>query len=42
MNEKALEKNLGYKNLAGDKTQYYSNEFKKRRYEVQDCEDNKQ
>ena len=38
INEKALEKALGYKNLAGNKTQYYSNEFKKRRYGIQDCE----
>ena len=34
-----MEKALGYKNLAGKKTQYYSNEFKKRRYEIQNCED---
>ena len=31
INEKDLEKALGCKNLAGNKTQYYSNEFKKRR-----------
>ena len=39
INEKDLEKALGCKNLAGNKTQYYSNEFTKRRYEIQDCED---
>ena len=33
INEKDLEKALGRKNLAGTKTQYYSDEFKKRRYE---------
>ena len=31
INEKDLEKALGYKNLAGNKTQYYSNEFKKKK-----------
>ena len=35
----ALRNNLGYKNLIGSKTQYYSDEFKKGRYEIQDCED---
>ena len=25
--------------MVNSKTQYYSNEFKKRRYEIQDCED---
>ena len=25
--------------MADNKTQYYSHEFKKRRYEIQDCED---
>ena len=39
INERHLEKALGYKNLAGNKTQYYSDEFKKRRCEIQDCED---
>ena len=38
INEKDLEKALGCKNLAGNKTQYYSDEFKTRRYEIQDCE----
>ena len=38
INEKHLEKALGYKNLV-NKTQYYSNELKKRRCEIQDCED---
>ena len=31
INEIVLEKALGYKNLAGNKTQYYSDKFKKRR-----------
>ena len=39
INEKNLETALGYKNLVSNKTQYYSDEFKKRRYELQDCED---
>ena len=39
INEKDLEKPLGYKNLVDNKIQYYSNEFKKRRYEIRDCED---
>ena len=39
VNEKHLERALGYKNLVGNKTQYYSDEFKKRRCEIQDCED---
>ena len=34
-----MEKALGCKNLAGNKTQYYSNEFKKRRWEILDYED---
>ena len=34
-----METALDCKNLAGNKTQYYSEEFKKRRYEIQDCED---
>ena len=38
-NEKDLEKALRYKNLASNKTQYYSDKFKKRRCEMQDCED---
>ena len=38
INEKDLEKALGSKNLAGNKTKYYSEEFKKRRNEIQDCE----
>ena len=29
INEKHLEKAVGYKNLAGNKTQYYSDELKK-------------
>ena len=37
--EKHLEIPLGYKNLIGNKTQYYSDEFKIKRYEIQDCED---
>ena len=39
INEKNLETALGCKNLAGNKTRYYSNEFRKRRDEIQDCED---
>ena len=39
VNEKHLETALGYKNLVSSKTQYCSDEFKKRRYELQDCED---
>ena len=39
INEKHLEAALGYKNLVSSKTLYYSNKFKKRRYELQDCED---
>ena len=39
INEKHLEIALDYKSLIGNKTQYYSDEFKKRRYELQDCED---
>ena len=30
------QKTVGYKNLAGNKTQYYSDKFKKRRCEIQD------
>ena len=39
INEKHLEAALGYKNLVVNKTQYYSEKFKKRRCEIQDCED---
>ena len=39
INEKYLEKAVGYKNLACNKTQYYSDKFKKRRYEIQNYED---
>ena len=39
INEKDLEKAPGWKNLAGNKTQYYSDEFKKRRCKIQDYED---
>ena len=39
INEKDLKKALGYKHFAGIKNQCYSSEFKKRRYEIQDCED---
>ena len=39
INEKDLKKALGYKHLAGSKTQCYSSEFKKRGYEIQGCED---
>ena len=38
INEKDLEKALGSKNLAGNKTKYYSDELTKRRHEMQDCE----
>ena len=38
INEKHLETDLGYKNLVSNKTQYYSDKFKKRRYEIQDFE----
>ena len=34
-----MEKDLDCKNLAGNKTQYYSDEFKKRRCKIQNCED---
>ena len=30
------QKTVAYKNLAGNKTQYYSDKFKKRRCEIQD------
>ena len=39
INEKHFETALGYKNLVGSKTQFYSQEFKKRRHKIQDCED---
>ena len=39
INEKHSEAPLGYKNLASNKTQFYSDKFKKRRCEIQDCED---
>ena len=39
MNEKDLEKALDCKNLASNKAQYYSDEYKKRRCRIQDCED---
>ena len=39
INEKHFETALGYENLVGSKTQFYSHEFKKRRHEIQDCED---
>ena len=35
---KYLEIALGYKNLV-NKSKYYSDEFKKKRYEIQDCKD---
>ena len=37
--KKKLENALGCKNLAGNKTQCYSDEIQKRRYEIQDRED---
>ena len=39
INEKHLETALGYKNLVSNKTQYYSDKFKKKWLEIQDCED---
>ena len=39
INEKHLEKAPAYKNLVGNKTQYHADKFKKRRYEIQKCED---
>ena len=39
INENYLETALGYKNLASNKTQFYSDEFKKGRCEMQDSED---
>ena len=38
INVKYFETAFGYKNLVGNKTQYCSDEFEKRRYELQDCE----
>ena len=38
LNQKNLETALGYKNLVSSKTRYYFDEFKKGRYEIQDCE----
>ena len=37
--KKNLETALGYKNLVSNKTRYYSEEFKKKRHEIQDCDD---
>ena len=34
-----METALGYKNLVGEKNQYYSDRFLKKRREIQDCED---
>ena len=34
-----METALGYKNLVSNKTQYYSDKFKKKWLEIQDCED---
>ena len=39
INEKHLETALGYKNFVSNKPQYYSDKFRKRRYEIQGCED---
>ena len=36
INKKESETTLGCKNLAGNKTRYYSNEFRKRSDEIQD------
>ena len=36
---KALRNSYWLRNLVGNKTQFYSDEFKKRKYEIQDCED---
>ena len=38
MVKNGLETVLGYKSLASNKTEYCSDEFKKRRCEIQDCE----
>ena len=39
INGKHLKKALGYQNLASNKTRFYSDEFKKIRFETQNCED---
>ena len=39
VNENYLEKVISYKNLTGNRTQQYSDELKKKRCEIQDCED---
>ena len=39
INENNSEIALACKNLGSNKTWYYSEKFKKRRYEIQDCED---
>ena len=39
INENHLEITVGYKNLASNKTRYYSDKFWKRRCKIQDCED---
>ena len=39
VNENYLEKVISYKNLTGNRTQQYSDELKKERCEIQDCED---
>ena len=39
INEKHLETAPGYKNLVRNKTQYYSDKFKKRKHEIHDYED---
>ena len=39
VNENYLEKVISYKNLTGNRTQQYSDELKKKRFEIQDCED---
>ena len=39
INERNLETAVGCNNLAGNKTRYYSNEFRKKRDKIQDCKD---
>ena len=39
INEKDLGNVLGYKNLVSNKTQYYDDSVKKRRYDIKECED---
>ena len=39
VNGNYLEKVISYKNLTGNRTQQYSDELKKKRCEIQDCED---